>query len=82
MTRQPHFLACLALASAFGCSTTDSAPTAGAVPATERTAVVGGERSGPGIEDAVLLLHGNAGGRELICSASLIAKNLVVTARH
>jgi hypothetical protein len=82
MTRHAYFVAYVALASAFGCGDADTSPTAIVAPATERLAVVGGERSGPGAEDAVLLLHGNGGGRELICSASLVAKNLVVTARH
>lgn len=79
MTR---LVVCGGLAWLLGCS--DAGPTSaiGRAVSTERAAVVGGERSGPGIEDAVLLLHGNVEGRELICSASLIAKNLVVTARH
>jgi hypothetical protein len=49
----------------------------------EPFAIIGGERSPPGIEDAVLLLRAvvpDAG--ERICSASLVANNLVVTARH
>jgi hypothetical protein len=82
MTRRPCFIAFVALASALGCADVGTSPSASPTLAAERAAVVGGERSGPGAEDAVLLLHGNAGGRELICSASLVAKNLVVTARH
>jgi hypothetical protein len=71
-----------ALACALGCSDAPSVSPSSSGPARERSAVVGGERSGPGIEDAVLLLYGNVEGRELVCSASLIARNLVVTARH
>jgi hypothetical protein len=79
MTRR---IACAGLTLLFGCSDAHPAAPLGQSSNTERAAVVGGERSGPGIEDAVLLLHGNVEGRELICSASLVAKNLVVTARH
>jgi len=44
---------------------------------------VGGELSPAGsIEDAVLLLRTELDGDELICSASLVAKNLALTARH
>ena len=73
----------VALSATLGCSE-DARLTSGraSAPTRERSAVVGGERSGPGIEDAVLLLHTEADGRELVCSASLVAKNLVVTARH
>jgi len=46
-------------------------------------AVVGGERSPlGGIEDAVLLLRTELDGSEVICSASLVAPNLALTARH
>jgi hypothetical protein len=51
--------------------------------ARSRTAIVGGEVSPSGLEDAVLLLQANipdAG--ERLCGASLVARNLVVTARH
>jgi hypothetical protein len=43
---------------------------------------VNGEPSGPGPEDAVLLLRTELDERELVCSSSLVAPNLVVTARH
>jgi hypothetical protein len=49
----------------------------------ERVAIVNGEASVPGgSEDAVLLLRTMVDGAELLCSASLVAKNLVLTARH
>lgn len=67
---------------ALGCSDVSPGRAHGAAPAREPSAVVDGELSGPGIEDAVLLLHGEVDGRELVCSAGLIAKNLVATARH
>jgi len=70
------------MACVFGCSDVSLLSPSSAEPVRERTPVVGGEPSGPGIEDGVLLLYGNVEGRELVCSASLIAKNLVVTARH
>ena len=41
-----------------------------------------GEPSVSGIEDAVLLLRTEVDERELVCSSSLVAPNLVVTARH
>ncbi|HEX5100685.1 MAG TPA: trypsin-like serine protease [Polyangiaceae bacterium] len=48
-----------------------------------REPVVDGERSpAGGVEDAVLLLRTELDGDELICSASLVAPNLVATARH
>ena len=51
--------------------------------ANERAPVVNGEVSPRGgIEDAVLLLHTTVDGAELICSSSLVAPNLVLTARH
>jgi MYXO-CTERM domain-containing protein len=47
------------------------------------SAVVRGEVSPPGgSEDAVLLLRTELDGEELVCSASLLAKNLAITARH
>jgi hypothetical protein len=45
-------------------------------------AIVGGEVSPAGAEDAVLLLHAQGMGYEQICSASLVAPRLVLTARH
>jgi hypothetical protein len=49
----------------------------------EAAPVVHGELSPPGgIEDAVLLLRTELDGEELICSAGLVAENLVITARH
>ena len=51
--------------------------------ATLQERVVHGEASPTGgPEDAVLLLRTELDGDELICSASLVAPNLVVTARH
>ena len=47
------------------------------------SAIVGGERSplgGP--QDAVLLLRTMINGQELLCTSSLVAPNLVLTARH
>jgi hypothetical protein len=48
----------------------------------ERAPVVEGEPSEAGIEDAVLLLRTVVDRRELVCSASLVAPNLAMTARH
>jgi hypothetical protein len=50
--------------------------------AVSRASVVGGEPSPAGIEDAVLMLRIPLDGGELVCSSSLVAPNLVVTARH
>jgi len=48
-----------------------------------REQIVNGEPSPAGtIEDAVLLLRTTVDGQELLCSAGLVAKNLLVTARH
>lgn len=48
-----------------------------------RSPVVGGGPSpSGGIEDAVLMLRVVLGSGELVCSSSLVAPNLVVTARH
>jgi hypothetical protein len=50
---------------------------------TVRSQVVYGEPSpAGGIEDAVLLLRTTVDGAELLCSASLVAPRLVLTARH
>jgi hypothetical protein len=51
-------------------------------PSSDRSLVVNGEPSVPGVEDAVLLLRTVVDGRELVCSSSLVAPNLVLTARH
>jgi hypothetical protein len=48
-----------------------------------RLPIVYGEPSPAGtVEDAVLLLRTTLDGKELLCSSSLVAKNLVLTARH
>jgi hypothetical protein len=61
-----------------GCGEQRAAPVA-----REVSNVVRGEVSSPGgIEDAVLLLRTELDGVELVCSASLVAKNLAITARH
>lgn len=53
------------------------------MPAVARAQVVDGEPSpSGGIEDAVLLLRVMLDEGELVCSSSLVAPNLVVTARH
>ena len=51
-------------------------------PSSERSPVVNGEPSESGIEDAVLLLRTVVDERDLVCSSSLVAPNLVLTARH
>ncbi len=52
-------------------------------PAVTQSPVVGGGPSpSGGIEDAVLMLRVVLGSGELVCSSSLIAPNLIVTARH
>jgi trypsin len=48
-----------------------------------QSAIVGGEPSpAGGAEDAVLLLRTVVDGQEVLCTASLVAPNLVLTARH
>ena len=48
-----------------------------------RVPIVYGEPSpAGGVEDAVLLLRTAVDGQELLCTASLVAKNLALTARH
>jgi Trypsin len=44
--------------------------------------IVFGEPSNAGAEDAVLLLRTMVDGQELLCTASLVAPNLALTARH
>jgi hypothetical protein len=70
--------ACLTLIGSVACAESPS----GQLPSAERSPVVNGEPSEAGIEDAVLLLRTEVGGRELVCSSSLVAPNLVLTARH
>jgi hypothetical protein len=71
-------VACLT-ALALGCAY----PASTEGPAVTRASVVGGGVSPPGgIEDAVLLLRVSLDGGELVCSASLVAPNLAVTASH
>jgi hypothetical protein len=65
--------------AAAGCS----APAPDAPLANVPLAVVNGEPSKPGgIEDAVVLLRTRVAGGDLVCSGTLVAPNLVVTARH
>ncbi|HEX7454010.1 MAG TPA: trypsin-like serine protease, partial [Polyangiaceae bacterium] len=47
-----------------------------------RSAIVGGEPSPAGMQNAVLLLRTAVDGQELLCTASLVAPNLALTARH
>ncbi|HEY8944133.1 MAG TPA: trypsin-like serine protease, partial [Polyangiaceae bacterium] len=46
------------------------------------SAITGGEHSPPGLEDAVLLLQATRAPAQPVCTASLVAPNLVLTARH
>ncbi|HEY3498809.1 MAG TPA: trypsin-like serine protease, partial [Polyangiaceae bacterium] len=50
--------------------------------ATARAGVLNGEPSPAGPEDGVLALRTEVDGAELVCSATLVAPNLVLTARH
>jgi hypothetical protein len=60
-----------------------AAPVSERVAGRARESVVGGEISPSGTrEDAVLLLRTVVDEAELVCSSSLVAKNLVITARH
>jgi hypothetical protein len=68
----------LALIGSVACAPSPS----GERPSSERAPVVNGEPSEPGVEDAVLLLRTVVDERELVCSSSLVAPNLVLTARH
>ncbi len=77
MSRKFRALALAALAVAC------ASPGSTAPFAVTRAAVVGGEPSPTGgIEDAVLMLRLPLDGGELVCSSSLVAPNLAVTARH
>jgi hypothetical protein len=68
---------CLVLAVTLGCSSSGTDPTA-----RTRQAILGGELSPSGTDDdAVLLLRADADG-EVICTATLVAPNLALTARH
>lgn len=61
-----------------GCAGSEDAPVLG-----ERHAIIDGEISPAGPEDAVLLLRSSTPeSGERLCGASLVAENLVVTARH
>jgi len=72
-------LALLTLVACVG-SCADQAPTEGVVE--QRAAIVGGELSGAE-QDGVVLLRGLLDdGSELVCTASLVGPNLVLTARH
>ncbi len=69
----------LGMLGGFGCG--DASPTEAT--REKASAIVFGERSpSPSGDDAVLLLRTEAAGTELLCTATLIAANLVVTARH
>ena len=70
------WLLCLAL-----CHCAPATSDAGS--AVMRSAIVDGEPSkAGGIEDAVLLLRTVVDGQEILCTASLVAPNLALTARH
>jgi hypothetical protein len=70
------------LAAGLGLAACDG-PRPAARQAALRESVVRGELSPEGgLEDAVLLLRTELDGDELICSASLVAPNLALTARH
>ncbi|HVR19768.1 MAG TPA: trypsin-like serine protease [Polyangiaceae bacterium] len=75
----PHSAFALSLPLALGaCGELERAETARL-----REGIVGGELSPTGIEDAVLILRATVPGvGERLCGASLVAENLVVTARH
>jgi hypothetical protein len=49
---------------------------------TQSRVVGGGPSPSGGIQDAVLMLRVVLGSSELVCSSSLVAPNLIVTARH
>lgn len=69
----------LCLAALVGCDQTETFAPIGE----RRFDVVGGEPSEYGsADDAVLLLRTFVDEQELVCSASLVAKNLALTARH
>src|SRR6476619_5941987 len=71
--------AALALASSSCSSSRDDAPTLGVV----RSAIIGGATSTYDHDAVVLLAHEDARGEwEFTCTATLIAPNLLVTARH
>jgi hypothetical protein len=65
------------LVACLGCTPVDASV------GTIASAIVYGELSPDGgVEDGVLLLRTTVDGGELLCSASLVAPNLVLTARH
>jgi hypothetical protein len=57
-------------------------PKAGPIGGVRERVVYGDPSPMGGAEDAVLLLRTTIDGGELLCSASLVAKNLALTARH
>lgn len=71
-------LIALALGALAGCDERSSANETKAV----RESIVYGEPSPAGREDAVLAVRTVLDGSELVCSAALVAPNLVLTARH
>jgi len=70
------------LIASLSAACTASPPDVPDLPATH-AAVVGGEVSpSGGIEDGVLLMRTVVDEGEIVCTASLVAKNLAITARH
>jgi hypothetical protein len=61
----------------FGCD----GPAALETPQISRTAIVGGEASGPE-QDGVVLLRAAVDDGDVLCTASLVGPNLLITARH
>ncbi|HEY5375066.1 MAG TPA: trypsin-like serine protease [Polyangiaceae bacterium] len=74
--KRAGFLLCCALCQC--CSSSAAEPGLSVA----RSAIVGGEPSPAGMQDAVLLLRTAVDGQELLCTASLVAPNLALTARH
>ncbi len=68
-------LACVTLAATLGCSSPGERWN------TSSQGIVGGDPSPPGPDDGVLLLRATADG-EVLCSATLLAPNLALSARH
>ncbi len=73
---------CALVVTSLATACTARAPSAPELGVT-RVPVVGGEASpAGGLEDAVLLMRTIVDNGEIVCTASLVAPNLVITARH
>jgi len=78
LTRWKFVFCCALGAAIISCGTRSTRESTGI----NHAAIVGGETSPSPTDDAVVLIHHSANGVETLCSATLVAPNLIVTARH